>query len=123
MSEYILKLQIDIPLIKGDPKVVNLIASGHSIKKNETEIYYYSLATKYCSWHNKDSYAIYDSFVEKLLLEYHRQDKFSSFSQPDLKDFPTFLKIVRDFMNFYELSRFNLKEIDKFLWIYGQELF
>jgi hypothetical protein len=100
-----------------------MIAIGHGIKNKPSskELNLYSFATKYCNWHNKESYALYDSFVAKILLAYQRQDRFSVFKQSDLKDFIKFLKIIYDFINFYGLARYNLKEIDKFLWIYGKE--
>ena len=69
MAEHILKQDIDDDLKDGKPEVVNQIARGHGIrtKKNKTELNFYSFATKYCNWHNQESYAIYDSFVEKIL--------------------------------------------------------
>ena len=125
MAEHIKRLNIDKQLQSGNPDVVNEIAKGHGIKtkKNNTELNFYSFATKYCNWHNQDSYAIYDSFVEKVLLAYKRKDNFSDFKQNDLKVFRKFKKIITDFADFYGLTKHNLKEIDKFLWIYGKEKF
>ncbi|MEN8248904.1 MAG: hypothetical protein ABFS32_08225 [Bacteroidota bacterium] len=124
LSQHILELNIDPLLKKGDPVAVKLIASGHGIKnKNGTEINFYSFATKYCNWHNQESYAIFDSFVEKVLLAYRKQDSFSVFRNSEMKDFSKFKGIILDFIEYYELTEFNLKEIDKFLWIYGKELF
>jgi hypothetical protein len=125
MAKHIQKLQIDEALIKGDPLIVNRIATGHGIisNRNNKEINFYSFATKYCNWHNRDCYAIYDSFVEKILLAYQQQDCFSIFNKPDLRKFTEFKRIIYDFINFYRLNRYNLKEIDKFLWIYGKEKF
>lgn len=125
MAEHIKQLNIDKQLQIGNPDLVNKIAMGHGIKtkKNNTELNFYSFATKYCNWHNQDSYAIYDSFVEKVLLAYKRKDNFSDFKQADLKVFRKFKKIIDDFAEFYGLTKHNLKEIDKFLWIYGKEKF
>lgn len=125
MSEHILKLDIDKSLGIGDPGVVHKIAQGHNIrrKKNNKEINFYSFATKYCNWHNQESYAIYDSFVEKVLLAYRKKDQFSDFKNADLKDFIKFKQIILDFSKFYGLNKHNLKDIDKFLWIYGKEKF
>lgn len=125
MAEHILHLNIDEQLKKGSPYLVNNIATGHGIKtkKNNTELNFYSFATKYCNWHNQESYAIYDSFVEKVLLAYKTKDNFSDFKQTDLKDFIKFKKIIIDFKNHYGLTKFNLKEIDKFLWFYGKKKF
>jgi len=125
MAKHIQKLDIDRRLQNGDPNIVNEISLGHGIisNRNGKEINFYSFATKYCNWHNRDSYAIYDSFVKKVLLAYKRKDKFSDFKESDLKNFVKFKKIVFDFKYFYNLTRHDLKQIDKFLWIYGKEKF
>jgi len=125
MAKHIQKLNIDRGLKEGDPKIVHQIATGHGIrtKKSNKEINFYSFATKYCNWHNRSSYAIYDSFVDKILMAYRKRDKFSSFKHEDLKNFSKFIKIIMDFAGFYGLTKYDLKEIDKFLWIYGKEVF
>ncbi len=125
MAEHILRLDIDEQLKQGDPNLVNNIASGHGIRttKYNTERNFYSFATKYCNWHNQENYALYDSFVEKVLLAYKRKDNFSDFRQTDLKEFIKFKKIIHDFINYYGLTKYNLKEIDKFLWFYGKKKF
>jgi hypothetical protein len=125
MAKHIRKLNIDENLRGGDPDIVHKIATGHNIrtKKNNREINFYSFATKYCNWHNRDSYAIYDSFVDKVLMAYKRKDNFSAFKKADLKDFKKFKRIIQVFIDFYGLTQHNLKEIDKFLWIYGKEKF
>ena len=125
MAKHIQQLQIDQDLKKGSPSVVSKIATGHGIKtkKNNKELNFYSFATKYCNWHNTDSYAIYDSFVEKILLAYKRKDNFYEFKQSDLKDFEKFKLIIQNFVDYYSLGKHGLKRIDKFLWIYGKENF
>ena len=125
MAKHIQQLDIDGRLKQGAPLLVNEISSGHGIisKKNNKEINFYSFATKYCNWHNRDNYAIYDSFVNKVLIAYKRQDNFSTFMEKDLKDFIKFKEIVLDFKQFYKLTDHDLKQIDKFLWIYGKEKF
>lgn len=125
MAKHIKNLQIDAGLKIGDPLIVNKIALGHGIKtkKNNKELNFYSFATKYCNWHNLDNYAIYDSFVEKVLIAYNQKKPFSSFTKSDLKDFSKFKQIINDFILSYGLTNQNLKKIDKFLWIYGKEKF
>lgn len=124
LAEHILNLGIDKQLFEGDPGAVQDIASGHGItNKKGTEINFYSFATKYCNWHNRDAYAIYDSFVDKVLMAYKKQDRFSEFKKSELKDFISFKRIIENFITYYNLSDHNLKEIDKFLWIYGKEKF
>lgn len=125
MSEHIKKLNLDTKLKNGNPEVVNEIATGHGIRRKKTnkEINLYSFATKYCNWHNQESYTIYDSFVEKVLLAFKKQDDFFDFKNDDLRDFVKFKNIIQEFIKAYKLTNYNLKEIDKFLWIYGKEKF
>lgn len=125
MAKHIQTLNIDEEIEKGNPDVVCQIATGHNIrsKKFNTEINFYSFATKYCNWHNSDDYAIYDSFVDKVLMAYKHEDNFSDFKHTDLKNFRLFKRIILDFIASYGLTKYNLKEIDKFLWIYGKKHF
>ena len=125
MAKHIQDLNIDDCLKQGDPHIVNKISLGHGIisKKNNKEINFYSFATKYCNWHNRDNYAIYDSFVKKVLMAYKLRDNFSDFVETDLKDFIKFKTVVLDFKQYYKLTEHDLKQIDKFLWIYGKEKF
>lgn len=125
MARHIQQLNIDNALQQGDPNIVTKISSGHNIRSTRTnkEINFYSFATKYCSWHNKDNYPIYDSFVDKILIAYRDKDSFSKFANGELKNFKRFKDIISDFKNNYSLTRHNLKEIDKFLWIYGKATF
>lgn len=124
MAIHIQQLEIDEDLIEGNPEIVNKIATGHNIRTSKTnkEINFYSFSTKYCNWHNQNHYAIYDSFVERILIAYKNKDKFSVFKKTDLKNFRKFKSVINDFIGFYDLNRHNLKEIDKFLWIYSKEL-
>lgn len=125
MAQHIHNLSIDKGLTKGDPLIVNKIASGHGItsRKNNREIRFYSFATKYCNWHNIEEYALYDTYVEKTLIAYKMKDSFDSFTKSDLKNFPKFKQTIKNFIEYYNLSNINLKEIDKFLWMYGKEKF
>ena len=124
MAQHIVECDIDENMKAGNPELVHQIATGHNIrtKKNNKEINFYSFATKYCSWHNQADYSIYDSFVEKTLIAYKKRDNFSEFKRKDLKDFKKFQQIVLDFKVYYGLNN-TVKDIDKFLWIYGKEKF
>lgn len=125
MAEHIQKLDIDRMLSVGDLDLVNQIATGHNIrrKKTKTELNLYSFATKYCNWHYQEDYAIYDSFVEKILIAYKRKFKFYDFKKADLKDYRKFKRILDEFVKSFDLQKHSLKEIDKFLWFYGKKKF
>jgi len=120
MAEHILVLNIDDTLKMGDPKAVNKIAK---IIINGKQKNFYSFATKYCNWHNQLKYPIYDSYVDKILRVYRKETKFYKFANNDLKDYTKFLIILTRFRDFFNLKSFNFKEIDKFLWTYGKELY
>ena len=125
MARHIRSLNIDARLTSGDLSLVNAIASGHLIipKKAHTEIYCYSFATKYCNWHNHSAFPIFDSHVGKILFEYQRRDGFAKFKKKDLWDYTRFKDIIGDFLRYYSLSGYDLKQLDKFLWKYAQEVY
>lgn len=124
MAQHILQCDIDKDIRNGDHIAIAKIATGHNIRtqKHNTEINFYSFATKYCHWHKQNHYSIYDSFVEKTLLAYKARDSFSNFKKKDLKDFQKFQQVILDFIKYYDLEE-NLAEADKFLWIYGKDKF
>jgi len=125
LASYILTLRIDLKLAKGEFEVVNEICVGHGIPKpkGQGDRNLYSFASKYCSWHNSNTFPIYDDFVGQILIAYRQKDFFSDFEDIDLKDYKKFVKIISDFKFHYKLTEHNLKEIDKFLWMYGKEQF
>lgn len=65
----------------------------------------------------------YDSFVHRILAAYQKSDHFSEFQESDLKDYRRFKEIITDFVNHYSLTDYDLKQIDKFLWVYGKKAF
>ena len=125
VAQHIVECDIDENLNAGNPELVHQIATGHDIrtKQNNKEINFYSFATKYCSCHNQIDYSIYDSFVENTLMAYKKRDNFSEFKKKDLKIFKRFHQVISDFIMYYNLNENTVKDIDKFLWIYGKEKF
>ena len=111
---------LDKRLKAGDIKLVRELGN---VKIGDNKRYFYSFATKYCSHHNPIAFPIYDSYVEKVLVYFNKVDKFSSFKIKDLKDYRKFKGILLDFQRYYKLERFNLKEIDRYLWLLGKEFF
>ena len=108
---------IDRRLANGDESLVNEIANVAELGKN-----FYSFATKFCSHHNEIDFAIYDSYVEKMLLYFQKRDKFGEFKKDDLKNYATFKKALNDFKAFYGLDC-NLKQLDMYLWQAGKKHF
>ena len=120
IAKKIFELNIDKRLKEGDPILVNDIAH---ITINDKEKYFYSFASKYCSHHNNIEFPIYDYFVDRMLMYFKKKDKFSSFTQADLKDYVKFKNILIDFKKYYNIDEYNLRDIDKYLWIAGKEYF
>ncbi len=120
VAKHILSLNIDDRLKAGD---VTLVSDIQKITINEVERNFYSFATKYCSHHRPMDFPIYDSYVEKVLCYFRNRDKFASFKTPDLKNYAKFKEILIDFRSFYGLDKYNLKEIDKYMWQLGKKHF
>ena len=120
VAKKIYDLQIDKRLEKADPTLVNDIAT---IEVSGKKKYFYSFASKYCSHHNAFDYPIYDYFVDRMLVYFQNQDRFSNFKREDLKDYPKFINVLYDFKKFYDIDNYNLRDIDKYLWIAGKEYF
>ena len=121
VAEHILSVKdLDKRLKSGD---INLVSELEEVKIGDNKRYFYSFATKYCSHHNPIAFPIYDSYVEKVLVYFNEVDKFSSFKIKDLKDYRKFKGILLYFQRYYKLERFNLKEIDRYLWLLGKEFF
>jgi len=103
IAEHIFSLpSLDKDIAKGDIEIVERIARQ---KK-----YFVSFASKFCHFHNKNSFPIYDSYVclaLKRLVGYEGK-KYSDF-------FATINKLRND----NNLNSVNYEDIDKFLWMYG----
>lgn len=121
VAKHIVNLNIDERLYKGDHLLIDDIARVDIGNKGTKT--FYSFATKYCSHHVPHEFPIYDSYVAKILKHFKRIDKFSSFSKEDLKIYSNFKTIVNEFQVYYNLSQYNLNEIDKYLWQLGKEYF
>ena len=120
VARHILDKDIDERLVLGDYSLVNDIAQVPMRGKIKN---FYSFASKYCSHHKPTSYAIFDSFVEKMLFHYRAVDSFGDFSRSDLRDYGKFMVIIEKFQSFYNLEDSSLREIDIFLWLAGKQWF
>ncbi|MFA5232525.1 MAG: hypothetical protein WC410_02570 [Candidatus Paceibacterota bacterium] len=121
VAKHILKLNIDNNLATGDLDVVNKIAKIE-MSKGKTRNFY-SFASKYCSHHWPERYPIYDSFVDKMLMHFQKQDKFYKFKKEDLHDYKKFSNILQQFKEFYKIYNYSIKDIDRYLWQAGKEYF
>ena len=124
VAQHILSLDIDERLKRGDLSLVNDIATT-KVGEKRKDRFFYSFATKYCSHHKPDKYAIYDNYVEKVLMHFKNKskDNFSSFKRPELKDYNIYMKVIADFQSYYGLEGFTIKQLDQYLWQFGKEHF
>lgn len=118
MAKHIVALGVDERLKAGDVSLV-----GDIQKISGRNINHYSFATKYCSHHKPFDFPIYDSYVDRVLRYYRRRDEFSDFIDSDLKEYEHFKAILMAFRSSYGLEAYNLKEIDKYIWLLGKEYF
>jgi hypothetical protein len=120
VAKHIKELNIDEHLKNDDLDIVNKIAQ---VNVGDRKINFYSFATKYCSHHKPIVYPIYDYYVEKMLCFFRKENKFYQFRNEDLKDYIKFKNILNEFRKYYKLERYDLKEIDKYLWQAGKKYF
>ena len=120
VAKHILKLNIDKRLKAGDVTLINDIAKVNIGGKDKN---FYSFATKYCSHHYPEMFPIYDSFVEKCLMYFKKEDRFEDFTLSDLKDYSKFKEILIAFKKYYNIDNYNLKDIDRYLWQLGKKYF
>lgn len=120
VATHIQSLHIDKRLAEGDLTLVNDVARVEISGKSKN---FYSFASKYCSHHNQDSYPIYDSYVDKMLKYFKKKDSFAKFENDDLRDYPKFVSVVKQFRTYYGLEKYNLKDLDRYLWQAGKKYF
>lgn len=120
LAEHILSLNIDERLHQVDYSLIGDIAK---VEVNGKEHCFYSFATKYCSHHLPEKYAIYDNYVEKVLLSMNKKEPFSNFKREDLKDYETYMSVIRGFSQHFGLTQFSIKQLDQYLWQLGKWYF
>ena len=111
---------IDSLMKKGDPTVVHLIAK---VEHNGKPINHFSFATKYCSHHQPEKFAIYDSYVEKVLVTMNKREPFANFKKEGLKDYDTYMSVILSFRQHFGLTQYSIKQLDQYLWQLGKWYF
>ena len=119
VAEHIKNLNIDKRLKKQDSTLIRDIAS---IRFKNTQKYFYSFATKYCSHHKPDIYPIYDRYVNEALWYFSKEYNFKEFKRKELRDYVEFVKIIDVFKEKFKL-KCSYKELDRYLWQIGKEIY
>lgn len=120
VANHIVTANIDERLRCGDLRIVDEIAVT-TYTSNKTRVNL-SFASKYCSWHQPEHFQIYDRFVIDALCAYQSRDSFAAFQRQDLRQYPTFIRVIDTFLAHYELTMFTRKQLDQFLWMEGKRL-
>ena len=108
MADHIVGKHIDKRLKNGDYTLVDDISKGGQKRT------FYSFASKYCHYHNPKKFAIYDSYVAKVLCAF--LDK----KEDELRDYNTFMAALNDFSQRYSLKNYKYDDLDKYLWRLGR---
>lgn len=104
IAEHIFSLPyLDEDIAKRDINVVERIAK---CGKN-----YVSFASKFCHFHNKPTFPIYDQYVCRALKKL--------IGWKISKNYSEFFRVINQFRNDNALSNVSYEDIDKFLWMYG----
>ena len=119
VARHIVDQKIDSDLDLCLPELVRKISK---IDKNKKTYYNYSFATKYCSFHQPESYPIYDSRVNEYLWHLKSLGGLRKLKRNALWIYPEFKKIVDEFRDRYCLQEFTYKQIDAFLYLNGGKL-
>lgn len=85
----------------------------------------YSFITKYCSFRLPHiEIPIVDNYIRALLIVFNEKDGYydEKITNTLLGDYSEFLKVIRAFSNKYA-SDYSAKDIDKYLWQYGKNLY
>ena len=131
LAKHIVKCNIDQRLKEGDWGVVAEITECEGLNK------YISFASKYCNWHNKSAYPIYDKYVVSVLCALKDNGDLKSFkTKQDISNKNNIKKLYISFGNaLIELvNKFNLsivkenniiifKLLDRALWLLGKYCF
>ena len=115
MADHIVRKHVDEKLKKGDYSVVEDIAQ---VMFGDKKRKFYSFASKYCHYHNPEVFAIYDSYVAKVLCSF--PNDFCKIKENKLKEnYKTFMDTLHNFNEYYRLN-LSIVNLDKYLWQLGR---
>jgi hypothetical protein len=119
VSKRIHEQNIDDALRSGDLTLVERMAPVSIRGKDRFNL---SFASKYCSWHMPDMFAIFDSYVVDALWYFRRKYAFLSFHRKDLRSYEVFMGALDAFSDTFGLRGLSRKQLDQYLWVVGERL-
>jgi len=108
--------KIDKLLNKGNLEAVNLVALSGG------ERYELSFASKFCHFHNKEKYPIYDKYACKALEANLSHYKYNSQKKKCKQEYEIFSEKLREFTSKVGLDPSEFERVDTFLWLYGMKI-
>lgn len=124
LAEHIIRLNVDCFIKDADMSVVDKIASFDFLSKKGEQKHknLYSFASKYCSFHEKSIFPMYDKNLQRVLEQYNTPNWCKYFFSKPGNKYKNFVEILRSFARDYGLQSLSLRDLDRFLWLYGKEL-
>ena len=119
MADHITSLRVDKALRQGSPEIVADIAH---LEMRGKSYFLYSFATRFCNWHSMEAYPIYDLNIHQLLSTYWQEVHQENLLTDALYQYPHFKELMTTFRQEMDMENFNFKEVDKFVWIYGDHI-
>ena len=124
VADAILEIEsLDDRITEGDRTLVDSIIENAQ-RKGEDKII--SFASKYCSFHN-DNYPIYDGYVVLALKEINGGKRCTGIlgvknTILENKNYEDYCNVIDTLKNEkFNLQEFSYRDIDKYLWLYGQK--
>lgn len=130
LAKHIKEKNIDVRLeeiksISDAKKAIKLVErigktpkGPNGMKKNAL-----SFASKYCSFHRPDVFPIYDGYTKIILRELNEKYNYYGEKVPkEIESYSKYYDIYNSFIDFFKLSEFSYKEIDKYLWKKGKDI-
>jgi hypothetical protein len=108
LAQHIAALNLDDRLSNGDATLIAEICKvPYKIDKDEQNRLY-SFVSRYCNQHKAQLFPIYDQYSEACMAQYLEEDLKGALcgkklTKEDLKDYPTFCAVVKDFLSHYNL--------------------
>ena len=118
MAEHIVAVGVDKYLTEKSPDVVDLIAHATIGGKKRC---FYSFASKYCSFHDPETYPIYDSVVWWMLQQLRKARKIRKFKDSELDHYSGFQRLMIEIRDKLEMTDLSLRQFDKAFWIIGKQ--